>query len=240
MTCWHFGLRKKLLPYLEGGLEPRDVERVERHLLDCEGCRGLFVRLRAGRRWAQQLPSLAPQEEFATLMATIEGRANHRPGGRLWLDWLDRLTTTRGVAALAVVVVLQLGLLVASNRRLLFGQRGGASAVTGALDLSEFHQLGIRDLKLNTEPHVATEGYVRNVHADEEEGTIAFELFESRSGSGPFVVCEIMSPISMPAPREGSYVRVYGVARYDAQTQRNWYEVNPVLSIASLNRGLKE
>jgi len=137
-------------------------------------------------------------------------------------------------------VVLQLGLLVASNRRLLFGQRGGASAIAGALDLSEFHQLGIRDLKLNTEPHVATQGYVGNVHADEEEGTVAFKLFEDRGGSGPFVVCEIMSPISMPAPREGSYVRVYGVARYDAQTQRNWYEVNPVLNIAPLKPGNRE
>ncbi|MGO9274507.1 MAG: zf-HC2 domain-containing protein [Terriglobia bacterium] len=238
MSCWHFGLRKKLLPYVEGGLEPWDVERVERHLLDCEWCRGLFVRLRSGHRWAQQLPSLVP--EFATMNLVVEGGSSYRSGGRVWLDWFDRLTTTRGVAVLATVVVLQLGLLVASNRRLLFGQRGGASAVVGALDLSEFHQLGIRDLKLNTEPHIATQGYVRNVHADEEEGTVAFRLFEDRSGSGPFVVCEIMSPISMPAPREGSYVRVYGVARYDAQTQRNWYEVNPVLNIAPLKPGNRE
>jgi Putative zinc-finger len=234
MSCWHLGLRKKLLPYLEGGLDPCDVRRVEQHLMDCEWCRGLFVRLRAGHRWAQQLPSLLPQNEFATMMVTIEGGSNYRPGGRGWLNWLDRLTTTRGVAVLAAVVVLQLVLLVASNRRLLFGQRGGSSLAAGALDLSEFHQLGIRDLKLNTEPHVATQGFVRNVHADEEEGTVAFKLFEDRSGSGPFVVCEIMSPISIPAPQEGSYVRVYGVARYDAQTQRNWYEVNPVLNIARL------
>ncbi len=239
MICWHFGLRKKLLPYVEGGLEPHDVRRLEQHLMDCEWCRSLFVRLRAGHRWAQQLPSLAPQDELATMRVmrvAIEGGSNNRPGGRGCLDWLDRLTTTRGVAVLATVVVLQLVLLVASNRRLLFGQRGGASVAAGALDLREFHQIGIRDLKLNTEPHVATQGFVRNVHADEEEGTVAFKLFEDRSGSGPFVVCEIMSPISMPAPREGSYVRVYGVARYDAQTQRNWYEVNPVLNIAPLKK----
>lgn len=147
------------------------------------------------------------------------------------VSWLDRFTTRRGVAALAMVVLVQLGLLVASNRRLLFGQRSGAP--TGALDLSEFHPLRIRDLKFNTEPHIAIQGYVRDVHADEEEGTVAFELFDDPKGSGSFVVCEIMSPISMPAPHEGSYVRVYGVARYDAQAQRNWYEVNPVLSIAS-------
>jgi len=235
MSCWHFGLRKKLLPYLEGGLKPRDLRRVEQHLMDCEWCRGLFVRLRAGHRWAQQLPSLAPRDEFATMTAAIEpmgGGPNYRPRSHGGLDWLDRLTTTRGVAVLTTVVVLQFVLLVASNRRLLFGQRTGAPVAAVALDLSEFHRLGIRDLKSNTEPHVATQGFVRNVHADEAEGTVAFKLFEDRSGSGPFVVCEIMSPISMPAPREGSYVRVYGVARYDAQTQRNWYEVNPVLNIA--------
>jgi hypothetical protein len=239
MSCWHFGLYNKLLLYLEGGLEPCEVKRVEQHLVDCEWCRGLFLRLRAGHLWAQQLLSLAPQSEFPTVTAAVEGRSNYGPGGRDWLGWLDRLTTTRGVAVLVTVVVLQLVLLVASNRRFLFGQRGGAPA-PGALDLHEFHQLGIRDLKSNIEPRVATQGFVRNVHADEEEGTVAFKLFEGRSGSGPFVVCEIMSPISMPAPPEGSYVRVYGVARYDAQTQRNWYEVNPVLNIAPLKPGNRE
>jgi hypothetical protein len=236
MSCWHFGLRKKLLPYLEGGLELRDVRRVEQHLMDCEWCRGLFVRLRAGHRLAQQLPSLTPHDDFGTTMVAIEEGSSCRPRSRVWRDLLDRLTTTRGVAVLASLVVLQLVLLVASNRRLLFGQRGAASMAAGALDFSEFHELSIRDLRVNTEPHVATQGFVRNVHADEEEGTVAFKLFEDRSGSGPFVVCEIMSPFWMPAPREGSYVRVYGVARYDAQTQRNWYEVNPVLNIAPLKK----
>lgn len=240
MSCWYLGIRKKLLRYVEGVLEPGDVWRVERHLMDCEQCRGLFLRLRRGHLLAQQLPSFTPEdfETETTGIGTVEGQSSYRSLGQggVWLDWLDRLTTTRGVAALAMVVVLQLGLLVASNRSLLFGQRSRASVPAGALDLSEFHLLGIRDLKFNTEPHVATQGYVRNVHADEEEGTVAFRLFDDRNGSGPFVVCEIMSPISMPAPREGSYVRVYGVARYDAQAQRNWYEVNPVLNIAPLKK----
>jgi hypothetical protein len=31
-------------------------------------------------------------------------------------------------------------------------------------------------------------------------------------------------------------VRIYGVARYDGQPGRMWYEVNPVLNIALLKR----
>jgi hypothetical protein len=64
---------------------------------------------------------------------------------------------------------------------------------------------------------------------------VAFKLVESRGASQPFVVCEIVSPIRIEAPRVGSHVRVYGVARYDAQSDRNWYEVNPIFEIATLN-----
>jgi len=135
-----------------------------------------------------------------------------------------------------VLVLIQATFLLISNRGFVFGGRGGAAISLSATDLKEFRQLSIPELKSNTQPHIATDGYVQDVHTDEEEGTIAFKLVDSKHASGSFVVCEIMNPIHMPAPAEGSHVRVYGVARYDAQTDRKWYEVNPVLNISVLKR----
>jgi len=63
---------------------------------------------------------------------------------------------------------------------------------------------------------------------------LAFRLVEKPGARGPFAHCEIITP--MAPPRDGTHVRVYGVARYDAHPQRNWYEVNPVLRIDSLEQ----
>jgi hypothetical protein len=235
MTCWHFGLRRKFVPYLEGELRPEDVELVERHLLDCQMCRTVLLRLRTGHHIAQELRQYRPEAErpeFETVMAGAEGTSlGHGARTYGWKNWLDGLATPRAVEVLTLLVVVQSALLVFSNRAALFGARHGITVKPPALSWSEFHQLSIPELKSNTQPHIATEGFVREVHADEEEGTVHFKLVQNPQGSGPFVICEIMSS-QMEVPREGSYVRVYGVARYDAQTDREWYEVNPVLNIA--------
>lgn len=228
-----------MVPYLEGQLSAHDTKRLEKHLLDCEGCRGLLVRLRAGHRLAQRLRALAaeggPSPDFERELGALKrltASSLTRPAS--WRDRIEKLATPRMVTALAALVVVQLGLLVVSNRGILLGERSHITVKTGTLDFSEFRQLSIPDLKFNTQPHVSTEGYVKDVHTDPEEGTVAFKLVETPEAAGSFVVCEIMSPIQMAAPREGSHVRVYGVARYDAQSDRKWYEVNPVLDIASL------
>lgn len=240
MSCWRFDLKRKLLPYLEGRLELRGVARLEQHLLDCEECREFLVRLRAGHSLAQRLTRLKPADSilppFADAMRvrseTAPTRWQRFLKGR---GWSDQFVTPRVVTALAAVVLVQSVVLVVSNRGVVFGERTGVSIRSGALDLNEFRKLKISDLKFNNQPHVATEGYVEDVHADEEEGTVAFRLVESRGATAPFVVCEIVSPIQMAAPRQGSHVRVYGVARYDAQADRKWYEVNPVFDIATLS-----
>jgi len=233
MTCWHFRLRRKFLPYLDGEIEPRAARRVERHLLDCAWCREILVRLRAGHRMARSLRRLGWATDLGAVPIPLPEPGPRRVG---WPDWFDRLATPRAASALAAVVLLQLALLVVSNRGVLFGKHRGVAVKAGALDLDDFRPLSIRDLKFNTRPHVATEGYVYDVHTDADEGTVAFKLAESADPAAPFVVCEIMSPIGIPAPPERSYVRVYGVARYDAQTDRKWYEVNPVLDINVLKR----
>jgi hypothetical protein len=242
MSCWRFYLRRKFVPYLEGELPPREAKRLEKHMLDCEWCRAMFVRLQAGHQLAQQLRHLGPDgahraPEFEAMMADagkiVIGR--HR-WARVWENWLYTLTTPRVVLVLTVLVLVQLALLVVSNRRVLFGERTSVTVKSSALDFSDFHPLSIPEFQLNTQPHIATEGYVRDMHVDEEERTLHFKLMEIAQGPGPFVVCEIMSPIGMTLPREGNRVRVYGVARYDAQPGRNWHEVNPVLNITILKR----
>jgi len=236
MICWRFDLRRKMLPYIEGRLLRPETKRLEAHLLNCAFCRELLVRLRTGHRMAQRLASLplAVDESpgFESGVARLE--AAMAPGGtRLatWRDRLDRLATARVVTALSAVVLLQLGLLVVSNRGVLLGEHSRMAVSTGSIDFAEFRQLTIPELKSNTQPHVATDGYVEDVHTDEEEGTVAFKLVENPQNGASFVVCEIMSPIQMAPPAEGSRVRVYGVERYDAQQDRKWYEVNPVLKI---------
>jgi hypothetical protein len=234
MLCRHFLLRRQFVPYLEGALGDESVKRIEQHLLDCEPCRDLFVRLRAGHQMAQRLGRIVPVHdrgpEFGALMASA---ATARPRWTTaWQDWAERLATPRAVTALAGLVIVQLALLVVSNRGVLLGKHSRVVANSGTLDLAEFRQLSIRDLKSNTQPHVATDGYVYDVHTDAEEGTVAFKLAENPGASKQFVVCEIMT--RMATPREGEHVRVYGVARYDAQADRKWYEVNPVLNIAAL------
>jgi hypothetical protein len=212
---------------------------VEKHLLNCELCRAALLRLRAGHRMAQELRQIRPDRErpqFETLMAGAGGTGfGHRARSLVFETWLDRLATPRVVEVLAVLVMVQAALLLSSNRGFLLGARNGVAFKPSDLKLTEFRQLSIPQLKSNTQPHISTDGYVRDLRTDDEEGTVQFKLVERRGGSAPFVVCEIISA-QIDAPREGSHVRVYGVARYDAQTGRKWNEINPVLNIATLKQ----
>jgi len=242
MRCLRFGLRKRFVPYLEGELPPREAKRVEKHLADCGRCRALFGRLRAGLRSARQLRHLGPEDahpapEFEAMMADIDDMVPVRHKWvRAWEDWFYALTTPRLVQVLMVLVLALAAALVFSNRRSWLGDRTGGPDKTTAFKFSEFALLRIPELQSNTRPHIAIEGYVRDVHIDREEGTLHFTLAEIPQGSGAFVICEIMSPSGMMLPRDGNRVRVYGVARYDSQPGREWYEVNPVLNISVLKR----
>ena len=237
MRCRRIGLRRKLVPYIEGQLVPLASRRLEKHLRRCPECRAEFARLRDGHRLAQRLSFLHPGDTpAAPAFAAFEiaEMNTQRRGGWFWQRWFDVLTMPRVVPVLAAIVVLQLALLLISNRTALIQGRGGAAMKPAALDISRFQTVSISDLPTNTLPHVATEGYVRDVRIDPEEKTLHFILSQRPEGPGPFVVCEIMNPGGIAVPREGSRVRVYGVARYDGQAGRNWHELNPVLDIAVL------
>jgi hypothetical protein len=239
MNCFRFSLRKKFIPYLEGQLSPREEERLKTHLLNCERCRGLFVRLRTGHQFAKHLSrpsaeSATRPPEFESIMADLADATSWRRRTRVWESWHDVLTSPRAVRVLTVLVLVQLALLVVTNWKVLFAERHRAAFQAGAFDFSNFQPLQISDIERNTYPRIATEGYVRDVHVDPEERTVHFKLVDIPKGSGTYVTCEIMSLMGVPVPREGSRVRVYGITRYDAQANRNWQEVNPVLSIAVL------
>ena len=242
MSCWRFDFRRKFVPYLEGELPPREAKRLEKHLLHCKRCRAMFIRLRAGHQSALLLRHLSTDEthrapRYEAVMSDIGEVVSRRQRWvRAWENWLYMLTTPRVVQVLMVLVLMQLALLIFLNRRALFGERQSVMTLPSALDFSAFHHLSIPEHQWNTRPYITTEGYVRDVSVDEEEGTLHFKLMEFPQGTGPFVVCEILRPLSMPPPSEGSRVRVYGVARYDAQPGRMWHEVNPVLNMAVLKR----
>lgn len=102
-------------------------------------------------------------------------------------------------------------------------------------DLERFQAVSILDLPRNTMPHIVTEGYVSELRLD-PDGDMTFRLVEDINDPNPFIVCEIIKPIRIPAPAIGSRVRVYGVSRYDGQPDRQWYEVHPVLNIEVVKR----
>lgn len=236
MRCRRIGLRRKFIPYLEGQLSSREVGRLDRHLGRCPECRADFARIREGHGLAHRLSALHPGAAPAYSAFETRTSCGGRRGGWFWQRWFDVLTMPRVVPVLAAIVLLQLALLLISNRTALTQGRGGAAMKPAALDISRFRTVSISDLPTNTLPHVATEGYVRDVRIDPEEKTLHFILAQRPEGPGPFVVCEIMNPGGITVPREGSRVRVYGVARYDGQAGREWHELNPVLDIAILKR----
>jgi hypothetical protein len=125
--------------------------------------------------------------------------------------------------------------LVASNRHEPGDERTG-KLIAEALDLREFHTVNIADIERNIKPHVVAEGYVSEVRVNDEDGDLSFKLVDELGRPGPFIICEIIDPIRLAPPSVGSRVRVYGVSRYDAQADHNWYEVHPVLNIELVHR----
>lgn len=243
MICWQRRGRRKFLPYLEGGLPPGEARRLEAHLAGCGPCRSAFARLKAGHDLAGRLASRGGERvpDRSGFDSAFAAGAERRTGaGRRWagrrLRWSLALSTPRAVYLLIAVVIGQAALLAFFSRDALLGRRNEVAPVRTGLDFRLFKTLDIDELPINTHPHIATEGYVRDVWMDAEEKTLHFKLAAIPEGPSPYVVCEILSPDQIAAPRAGSRVRVYGVARYDAQAGRQWHEVNPVLDIAVLKK----
>ena len=242
MGCWRFRRKGTFVLYLEGSLPSGAKAKLEKHLQTCDSCRARFALVQSGLRAAQRLPHVPwegadsePRFEAIFKDAGGIGLGRRRWSGA-WERRFDALITPRAVWILLALVLVQSALLAVTNRRLLFGERPDVAAKPADLDFSRFEPLAISDLQSNTKPHIAIEGFVRDIRVDTDERTLHFRLTETPSKPGPFIVCEILNPNEIVLPREGSRVRVYGVARFDPQAGRQWHEVNPVLDIAVLKR----
>jgi hypothetical protein len=220
-------LRRRFVPYLEGGLQPSQAGRLEKHLAGCRECADLIARIRAGhqaaRRFSRRLPDPSPRlPEFEEIWA-------RRPS-------VARLSPALAAPALLAVVAGLAVLLVVSGRTTASRSREGSIASRDIQAGREFTPLAIREFATNSRSRVVTEGFVHKVYYDEQEQTLHIKLAEGPQDPDPFVICEIRDVRGLTIPQEGSRVRVYGAARFDAQPGRGWHEVNPVMNIAVLNR----
>jgi putative zinc finger protein len=239
MKCWRIDLWRDFAPYLGGELTTEKVARFERHLLDCGKCRARLAHLRDGHRIAQNIPRREPvRDGWAAIEAMIKAeRGKSRPAqtragmrfARLRLSGLyPRLAL--GLALLALSAAAMVAALKWQPSPTADGPRPDALA---DLDLRDFHAVSIADISRNTEPHIVAEGYVSELRVD-RDGDMVFRLVEDVREGGPFIICEIVSPIKLSPPAVGSRVRVYGVSRFDSKANHLWHEVHPVLSIETL------
>jgi len=220
-------LRRGFVPYLEGELRPGRAGRLERHLAGCGECRTLIERVRAGheagRRFGRLSADLPPRfPAFEELAAGRPARRGLRPAV--------------AVPALVSVAAALAAILVISGGDSPLRSRDSAAASRDVKADGAFTPLAIREFATNSRNRIVTEGYVHNVYYDKEERTLHIKLAEGPRDTEPFVICEIRDASGLTIPREGSRIRVYGTARFDAQPGRGWHEVNPVMEIAVLNR----
>lgn len=240
MSCRRKRLKREFIPYLEGRLPGRIAGRVERHIRDCGECRAEIARLRAGDEAARglRIPDGSAAIRAPGIAEILADPTEPTSGIRGWIRrWEIRfaaLTTPRAVLILALFVLVLFVALGLSNRGLLPGRRASAPLPWARAADGDFHPLRVSEVAANTRPRISVEGFVRDIRLDSTERILRFKLTDKPSEAEPFVICEILDPASMVVPREGDRVRVYGVARFDAQSGREWHEVNPVLKITVL------
>lgn len=218
MNILCFFLRRRFVPYLDGGLRPDQAGRLENHLAGCRECGDLIARIRSGHQAARRFGRLSP--DASPRLPEFEEIWARRPSP-------SRLSPALAVPALLAVVAGLAVILVVSGRP------------TASRDIRagrEFTPLAIREFAMNSRSRIVTEGFVHNVYYDEQERTLHIKLVEGLQDPEPFVICEIRDVRGLTIPQQGSRVRVYGMARFDAQPGRGWHEVNPVMNIAVLNR----
>jgi len=235
-------LRRKFVPYLEGGLPPREAGRIEEHLAGCRTCGERLTTLRAGHQAGRQFGRLGPdighrppefEEIWAAIGATLDRRGGPaRAGGNL----LQTLSTPLAVRVLLALVLAQSVLLVVSNWRTFRPANEVVAQSPDVRGLRGFTPVRIPEFSANSQFQIVTEGFVQDVYFDEQERTLHIKLVEAPNKPEPFVICEVRNLGDVIIPRQGNRVRVYGTARYDAQPGRGWHEVNPVLTLAVLKR----
>jgi len=236
-------LRRGLIRYQDGELGSRGVRLIEDHLLDCGACRARLLQLRNGQRFARELPRLSPEpESWERLEAAIDANATQRataPTSRTGVALRVLMIRPMAVAVALAILLVTVGMLALYMRTPATNPQSMAERLAGTLDRRDFHAVAISDISSNTEPHVVAEGYVSEIRHDEEDGDLVFKLVDDPHHEQPFIVCEIINPISLAPPAVGCRVRVYGVSRFDAKADHRWYELHPVLNIEQVRKGVQ-
>jgi hypothetical protein len=219
MVCYRFDLHRKYLPYMHGLLSPASRNRIDRHLKKCDECGRRLQRLKETEGFLSQLPSFsAPNNLWPAIQAEVQtliGKNNQSQ-----FPW-------RRVAIIAVFGLISAVVGAVTYAKVI--EREIPSLDAGS-EKKEYVQVPIRSLNSNTEPHVTTVGYVREVRLD-PDGDMVIKLVEDLRHSNPFVICEVLDAHSLPTPQIGSRVRVYGVSRFDNKADHMWQEVHPVFDI---------
>jgi hypothetical protein len=235
-------LRRKLVPYLEGGLARPAAERLEKHLAGCRECSGLLIRLREGDEAAREFGrigsgSARTPRAFSELQTALGSRLDSRtrPFGSLG-GVLHGLAASPALRTFVAVALAGAVILVTLGRIGPWRDEGNPAASLDSGEYRGFTAVRIAEFPSQSRTRVSTEGFVRDVYYDEQEKTLHIKLVERPQKSEPFVICEIPRPDGIALPKEGTHIRVYGMARFDAQPGRGWHEVNPVLTMAVLNR----
>lgn len=220
MKCYRLDLRRKYSSYIHGLLPVSTVKRIETHLTACTVCRDLIERMKATEQLISALPSVSANHDlWPGIDAALQPRG--RSFAPLWKK---------------VAIVALFGLLSGVLGAVAYGKLSDRTLSMNPVRLEEFSSVPIGRIPTNTEPHIVTEGYVSEVRFNGEDGDRIFKLVNDLHRPGPFVICELIDPLDLPAPPVGSRVRVYGVSRYDNKTDHEWHELHPVLNIEILKQ----
>ena len=209
MSCGRIDLQRKLVLYVHGRLSERKSRQIVNHLVKCPSCNGRVAQLAEGERLAVQLQRNHAPNSWSKIERAITAQPQHHPSRNALLG---------SVAALVACFVFLWIFKDSHEKRVRF-------------ETTPYREVSIGEFPHVDEPHVATEGYVSEVHHDPEDGDLMFKLVDDLHRPRNFVMCEILPATQLDAPSVGSKVRVYGVSRYDGQPEHQWFEVHPVLNI---------
>jgi hypothetical protein len=220
MKCLRFDFHKKFPLFIQGRLDLESVRKIEDHLVQCEECRAELSNVMKADQLVRNLPRIAAaNDSWEKLQPQLKRSVRILPAPTPRLAML-----ASAAAALAIVTFFAFFLRM---------PHFGTQKLQTKFDPSRYQQVALSKFSDAEEPHVTTVGYVSDIQVDEEEGDLMFKLVDDLHRPTHFVVCEIIAPIKLNVPAPGSRIRVYGVSRYDAQADHQWFEVHPVVSIES-------
>jgi hypothetical protein len=223
-------------------LDRRHERAVENHLLSCSRCREHLLTLKSGHKLAGMLPTREPLNdnwpaiEAALGPASISEpavRGHHQQSRLLRASLYRRIVWSTGMLFMGAGAMAGIQHFTGGSFSHSFQER---PAETVAFDARNFYPVTIDNIRQSDQPHVVAEGYVSDVSVDSDDGDLTFKLVEQLDHPGPFVICEIIDSTKLAPPKIGSKVKVYGVSRYDAKADHQWYEVHPVIDIEPASR----